>query len=355
MVVDGMGEGPRVAVFELGPVGPREVRVRVEAAGVCHSDLSLTNGTLQPDFPLVLGHEAAGVVVEAGPEVTGAAVGDPVVLNWSPACGECWFCARGEPWLCSAATGAASRARGSVGGVGLHVALGIGSLADEVVVDESAVVPLPAGLPFDLAALMGCAVLTGVGAVRNTARVQPGDSVVVVGVGGVGLSAVAGARWCGAEQVIAVDVGEAKAALAHQLGATDYVPAGPDAGKRIRALTGGRGADHALECVGTAATIRAAWGATRRGGQCVVVGVGRRDDPVTFTPMELYHFNRRLVSSVYGSSVPARDIALFAAAVQSGDLVLDGLITHRGTLDDVPAAFGRMRAGDGGRTVVRPG
>ena len=348
------GENGSIAVeeYQLPGLGPGDVRVRIRAAGVCHSDLSMTNGTLASQYPLVLGHEAAGQIVEIGSGVTSSGVGDAVVLNWSPGCGGCWFCLREEPWLCSEASGAASRPGGSLDGHPLHVALGIGALAEEVVVPEAAVVPLPAGVGFELGAVLGCAVLTGVGAVVNTARVAAGDSVVVFGIGGVGLSVLAGATAIGADPVIAVDVSADKEPLARALGATDFVLAGAEAGRRVRALTGGRGADHAFECVGTAATVRAAWSASRRGGQCVVVGIGRQDDPVLFTPMELYYFNRRLTSSMYGSSLPARDIPALAAQLASGRLVLDGLITDRVPLDAVPDAFDRLRAGVGGRLIA---
>ena len=194
---DGLVE---VVEIELPHVGTDDVLVRVKAAGVCHSDLSMTNGTLAPEFPVVLGHEAAGLVEEVGGAVSDVAVGDAVILNWSPSCGSCWFCEREQPWLCAAAKGDASRPGGRVGGRQLHAALGIGAFAEHLVVPRSAVVSMPAGLTYDLAALMGCAVLTGVGAVVNTADVRAGDAVAVLGVGGVGLCAIAGARWsCGAD------------------------------------------------------------------------------------------------------------------------------------------------------------
>ena len=190
--------------------GSLDVRVKIGAAGVCHSDLSMVNGTLAPSFPLVLGHEAAGTVVSVGDGVSRVVPGDAVVLNWAPACRACWHCAHGEPWLCANA-GGASTPRGSTSdGTPLHVTLGLGALAEEVVVPENAVIPVPAELPAEQAALLGCAVLTGVGAVRNTAAVRPGDAVLVLGLGGVGLSAVTAARAAGAGLIIAVDRATAK-------------------------------------------------------------------------------------------------------------------------------------------------
>jgi S-(hydroxymethyl)glutathione dehydrogenase/alcohol dehydrogenase len=340
-----------VESIELPPVGPQQVRVRIRAAGVCHSDLSMVNGTLSPQFPLVLGHEAAGVVAEVGGAVTGLAAGDQVVLNWSPACRSCWFCVRGEPWLCET-SGSASAPRGrTADGEPLHVTLGLGALAEEVVVDARAAIRVPAELAAPDAALLGCAVLTGMGAVRNTAGVRPGDAVAVIGLGGVGLSALLAARAAGAGPLIAVDVSPAKAELAEAAGATDFLLADAELTKRVRSLTGGRGVDHALECAGKAAGIMAAWKATRRGGRVTVVGIGRRDDYVQLNALEVFHTARTLRSSVYGECDPDRDLPGLAEAVLRG-LDLSSLITHRTGLDGAAEAFERMERGEGARTVV---
>jgi S-(hydroxymethyl)glutathione dehydrogenase / alcohol dehydrogenase len=353
LVVRDGGTTPAVAELRLPEVGPGQVRVRVRAAGVCHSDLSMVNGTIQPPYPLILGHEAAGEVVETGEHVTRAAVGDHVVLNWQPACRRCWFCANGEPWLCATSSGVAALENGTtLDGAPVHVALGLGAFAEQVVAPEHAVVRVPADLAYEQAALLGCSVLTGTGAVRNTARVAAGESVLVIGLGGVGLSVVAAARAAGAADVIAVDVSEAKKGLAEAAGATDFVVSSDALSKEIRVRTAGRGADHAFECVGRSATIRAAWRATRRGGQVTVVGMGANDDLVSLSALDIFSSARTLRSSVYGSADPDVEIPALAADVLSGALTLDHLITDRITLADVPAAFDRMARGEGARSVV---
>ncbi|MFI0793448.1 alcohol dehydrogenase catalytic domain-containing protein [Micromonospora rubida] len=354
LVARAVGEPPRVEDVDLPAPGPGQVRVEIRAAGVCHSDLSMVNGTVASPYPLVLGHEAAGVVVEVGDGVSRVVPGEQVVLNWAPPCRRCWHCGHGEPWLCErAGTPAVARGRTS-GGEQLHVTLGLGALAEQVVVPQHAVIPVPAELPMEVAALLGCAVLTGIGAVRRTARVAPGDSVAVVGLGGVGLSVVSAARAAGAGPVLAVDVSPAKAELALAAGATDFLVADESLSRAVRALTAGRGVDHAVECVGRGSTIRAAWRATRRGGQVIVVGMGGKDDIVSLSAMDIFHSARTLRSSVYGSSDPDRDVPELARAVLDGTLDLGFLITDRTTLDGAAEAFARMARGEGARTVVVP-
>ncbi len=353
VVAQGPDTAPRVTDIEPAELGERDVRVRIAAAGVCHSDLSMVNGTLSPQFPLVLGHEASGTVVETGTATHRFAVGDRVVINWAAACRSCWFCRQGEPWLCSAAEGVVSPPAGRMSdGDPLHACMGIGAFAEEVVLPEGSLVPLPEGVPLDVGALMGCSVLTGVGAVRNSARVRAGESVLVVGLGGIGLSAVLGARQAGAGPIIAVDLAADKEPVAMAAGADHFLGYDAKLAKRVRALTGGRGADHAFECVGKAATIRTAWQAARRGGRCTVVGVGAADDEVTFSALELFHFARNLDSSVYGACDPERDIPMLAEQVRLGRLDLETLITHRIGIDGVEEAFERMRSGRGVRSVI---
>ncbi|MPZ63396.1 MAG: alcohol dehydrogenase catalytic domain-containing protein [Propionibacteriales bacterium] len=344
---------PEVRDVELRGLGPRDVRVKIAAAGVCHSDLSMFNGTLAPQFPLVLGHEAAGTVAEVGGAVEGLEPGDRVVLNWAPSCQSCWFCRHDEPWLCSATEGVISTPFGRLADqADVYGCLGVGAFAEEIVQPANAVIPLPDGVPLDVAALLGCAVLTGVGAVRNTAGVRLGDSVLVLGLGGVGLATLAAARLVGAAPIIAADVVPEKEELAREAGATHFLVSESKLARQVRGLTEGRGVDHAFECVGTSATIRLAWQSARRGGKCTVVGVGGRDDEVRFNPLELHHFARTLTSSVYGSTNPQRDIPMLAEQVEFGRLQVASLITHRIGLDDVADAFDRMRSGHGARSLI---
>ncbi|MFC4147141.1 zinc-binding dehydrogenase [Micromonospora mangrovi] len=351
LVSRGPGAPLRVEQVRLPAPGPGELRIRIRAAGICHSDLSMVDGTLAPAYPLVLGHEATGVVVEAGPGAT-PEVGTPVVLNWAPACRSCWFCRHDEPWLC-VANAAPAVARGETAdGTPLHVTLGLGALAEEVVVPAHAAVPVPAGLPPEQAALLGCAVLTGTGAVRNTARVAAGESVAVIGLGGVGLAVLTAARAAGATPILAVDVAEAKRELALAAGATDFLRSDDQLSKQVRARTEGRGVDHAFECVGRSATIRAAWRITRRGGAVTVVGMGGKDDLVSLAALDIFHSARTLRSSVYGSADPDREVPELARSVDAGTLDLRPLVSGTLGLDEAPAAFDRLARGEGARWVV---
>ncbi|UNO42922.1 Zn-dependent alcohol dehydrogenase [Streptomyces sp. MST-110588] len=353
-VLPAVGAPLEIADIALPDPGPGRIRVRLAAAGVCHSDLSLSNGTLRQPAPAVLGHEGSGTVTAVGEGVTTVAPGDRIVLNWAPSCGNCHFCGLGEPWLCAAAGAAAATpyATRAADGSALYPGLGTAAFAEETVVPARAALPLPDGVPLADAALLGCAVLTGWGAVHHAARVRAGESVVVLGAGGVGLATLRAARVAGAGELIAVDVSPEKEALARSAGATDFLVAAEDTAKRVRALTGGYGADVAIECVGRAATIRTAWSATRRGGRTTVVGIGGQDEQVTFSALELFYFGRRLSGCVYGNSDPAADLPVIAGHVRSGAFDLSGLVTERIGLEDIPAAFDAMRAGRGGRALV---
>ncbi|MGW0735729.1 Zn-dependent alcohol dehydrogenase [Streptomyces sp. NPDC002851] len=346
------------APLELGEIdlpepGPGQVRVRLAAAGVCHSDLSLSNGTMRVPTPCVLGHEGAGTVVAVGEGVTHVAPGAGVVLNWAPSCGSCHPCTLGEVWLCAQAlTGAASVYARRADGTELYPGLNVAAFAEETVVAANCVLPVPDGVPLADAALLGCAVLTGYGAVHHSARVRAGESVAVFGVGGVGLATLQAARIAGAERIVAVDVSPEKEALARAAGATEYVVASETTAKDIRKLTDGQGADVAVECVGRAATIRTAWESTRRGGRTTVVGIGGKDQQVTFNALEIFHWGRTLSGCVYGNSDPERDLPILAEHVRAGRLDLSSLVTERIGLDGIPAAFENMLAGKGGRALV---
>jgi S-(hydroxymethyl)glutathione dehydrogenase/alcohol dehydrogenase len=353
-VLPAVGSPLGIAEIELPEPGPGQVRVRLAAAGVCHSDVSLSNGTLRQPVPAVLGHEGAGTVTAVGEGVTAVAPGDRVVLNWAPSCGACHFCGLGEPWLCAnAAAGAAHPyAKRPDDGSELYPGLGTAVFAEETVLAANAVLPLPEGVPLAEAALLGCAVLTGYGAVHHVTRLRAGESLAVFGVGGVGLAVLQAARIAGARPLVAVDVSPEKEAPARAAGATDFLLASGETAKQIRKLTGGYGADAAIECVGRAETIRTAWSATRRGGRTTVVGIGGKDQQVTFNALELFHFARTLTGCVYGNCNPAEDLPVLAEHVRAGRLDLGGLVTERIGLDGVPAAFEAMRAGRGGRALV---
>ncbi|WP_030193111.1 Zn-dependent alcohol dehydrogenase [Streptomyces sp. NRRL S-87] len=352
-VLPAVGSPLEITEIVLPEPGPGQVRVRLAAAGVCHSDLSLTNGTMRVPVPAVLGHEGAGTVVSVGEGVTHVAPGDGVVLNWAPSCGACHHCGIGEVWLCAnALTGVGAVHARTADGTELHPGLNVAAFAEETVVAANCVLPAPEGIPLTEAALLGCAVLTGYGAVHHNARVRAGESVAVFGVGGVGLAALQSARIAGAGPIVAVDVSPAKEELARAAGATDFVLASDTTAKDIRALTGGRGADVAIECVGRAATIRTAWDSTRRGGRTTVVGIGGKDQQVTFHALEIFHFARTLSGCVYGNTDPARDLPVLAEHIRAGRLDLGSMVSDRITLDGIPAAFDAMLAGKGGRSVV---
>jgi S-(hydroxymethyl)glutathione dehydrogenase/alcohol dehydrogenase len=353
-VLNAPGESLRLSELDLPEPGPGQVRVRIAATGVCHSDLSLARGTLRQSMPAVLGHESAGTVVSVGQGVTSTEPGARVVLCWAPPCGSCWFCSQGEPWLCAHASDAAAAPYATVEGQDVYPGLSTGGFAEETVVAERAVLPVPDGVPLEHAALVGCAVMTGVGAVLNTARVREGQSVLVVGLGGVGLSVVQGARLAGAGRIIAVDRSADKLALALATGATDVLEAGGELAKQVRGLTDGRGADHAFDCVGLAETIRSSWSSTRRGGVTTVVGIGGKDSQVSFSPLELFHFARTLQASVYGSTDPLTDIPRILDLAAEGRLDLAALVTGTVGLDGIDGAFADMAAGRGARTLVVP-
>lgn len=342
----------------LAPPGPGELLVRVRAAGLCHSDLSVIDGSRPRVMPMALGHEAAGEVVETGPGVDGFAPGDHVVLAFVPVCGTCDFCAAGRAALCE--PGAAANAAGTLLGgarrlsdadaADVHHHLGVSAFADHVVVSAASAVCVDDDLPFELAALFGCAVLTGVGAALHATAIAPGDTVVVFGLGGVGLAAVMGAVHAGA-QVIAVDRVPDKLALALEVGAAHAVPADADVVDVVRELTRG-GAAHAIETVGSAVVLEQAYRATRRGGTTVTVGLPRPDQLLAIPAVSLVAEERTLKGSYLGSCVPSRDIPRFIEMFRAGTLPVDRLLTHRLSLDELNQGFDRLARGEGIRQVV---
>ncbi len=339
----------------LRNVGPSDVRVRIEVTGVCHSDLSLARGVIAQELPAVLGHEACGTVVEVGSEVKDLDVGQRVVLLWLSTCGVCFYCERGEGHLCvQGALRSKDPYAVDAEGNYIYPGLTVGSFAEQTVVPRNAVLPVPDDIDSADAALLGCAVTTGVGAVVKTAEVEPNSSVMIIGLGGVGMSAVQGARLAGASLIIAVDRSPAKAEQAKQAGAHHFFVAGDELKSSVRSLTDKRGVDYAFDCVGSAATIREAWSLSRRGGSTFVVGVGKKDDLVTFSALELFHFARSLTGCVAGSIDAKRDLTEFYDWLREGKLDLKQLVTGHGKLEDIESAFNRMSQGEGLRTLIRP-
>lgn len=346
--------GEPLEIAELEPDPPRAgwVSVRIAATGVCHSDLSIQNGTIPSPLPCVLGHEGAGIVEEVGEGVTDVAAGDHVILSWLVPCRRCDLCLRGRPELCvhgfdHAFAGPYAR----LGDTGVHAALGTATFAERSVVPASAAVRVDPDFPFEHAALVGCGVMTGVGAVVNTAHVGVGDTVAVVGCGGVGLAAMQGARLAGAERIVAVDVVAAKRADALRNGATDFVDGSAgDPVAAVLALTGG--VDHSLEVVGRSETIAQAYAMARRGGAVTIVGAGRFDDPVSFSTMGLMVDAKTIRGCVYGATDPHRDFPRVVRLAQQGRLDLEALVSRRIGLDDVNDAFAAMERAEVARSVI---
>jgi Zn-dependent alcohol dehydrogenase len=341
-----------------GP-GTGELLVRVRAAGLCHSDLSVIDGSRPRVMPMVLGHEAAGEVVETGPDTPGFIPGDAVVFAFVPSCGHCDYCADGRAALCEPGAKAnvagtllsgARRWRAADGGE-LHHHLGVSGFAEYTVVSARSAVRIARELPPQIAALFGCAVMTGVGAVINTARVAPGQSVAIFGMGGVGLAALLGAVAAGADPIVAVDVLPAKLELARSLGATHAVLAGPDAVAEIREATRG-GAAYAIETAGVEIALAQAYAATRRGGTTVTVGLPHPQKQFAISAVSLVAEERTVKGSYMGSAVPSRDLPRYIALYRAGRLPVDRLLTHTLRLDEINAAFDRLAAGAAVRQVV---
>ena len=347
--------------LELEGPGPGEVLVEVRAAGLCHSDLSVIDGSRPRVMPMALGHEAAGEVAEVGPGVASLTVGDHVVLAFVPACGHCGPCRRGRAALCE--PGAAANAKGTLlsgairfrdGSEPIHHHLGVSAFSDRIVVSERSAVKVPAELPPELAALFGCAVLTGVGAATRSAQIRPGESVAVFGLGGVGLAALLGALLAGAERVVGIDLMPEKLVLAERLGAAATVDAGEGCVEKVRELTDG-GAEVVIETVGSAAVLADAYAATRRGGRTVTVGLPDPSQMLEIPAVSLVAEERILRGSYLGSCVPAEDIPRFIALHAAGRLPVDSLLTGTLPLEEINEGFDRMASREGARqTVVLP-
>jgi S-(hydroxymethyl)glutathione dehydrogenase/alcohol dehydrogenase len=337
----------------LTPVGPADVRVKIKATGVCHSDLSVISGVLPMPLPLIPGHEGAGVVVEVGDHVTTVQPGDHVIINWTPACGQCSNCVGGQPFLCmtylvQSFTVPRFRFGGDSSAFGMA---GCGTWAEEIVVPWQGAIKVDSDVPYEVAALIGCGITTGVGAALNTAKVRPGSTVAVIGCGGVGLSVIQGARISGATTILAVDPLESKHELAKKVGATHAITPGELPGA-LGELTGGQGFDYGFEVVGKSASIMSAWQATRRGGDVIVVGAGAMDDMVPLSAFSLLFDGKRLLSSLYGEADVRRDFPFFANLWRAGKLDLDTMISSRIKLSDLNDAVQALKNGEVLRQIV---
>ncbi|MFF3056483.1 Zn-dependent alcohol dehydrogenase [Streptomyces sp. NPDC057909] len=331
--------------------GPGKVKLRVRATGLCHSDVSAMSGVLPQPAPFIPGHEGAGEVIDIGDGVTGLSAGDRVLVCWLPACGTCPACRRGQTQLClagfmNAGTPNFKRPDGDVFGFA-----GTGTFTEEVVVDAGCAVPIPDDVPFEIAALIGCGVTTGLGAAINTAQVEAGSSVAVIGCGGVGISTIQGARVQGAAQIVAVDPVGSRREAALRFGATEAVaPDGlADAKQRI---TAGEGFDYVFEVVGKSVTARTAYENTRRGGTLCIVGAGAMDDNFQVNMFELFFDEKRILPSMYGGGDVLRSYERAIALWRAGRIDLESMITHRVQLAEINDALDQMRTGEALRTCI---
>ena len=345
--------------IELDRPGEREALVQVKAAGLCHSDLSTINADRPRQMPMVLGHEAAGVVLECGPGIKDLAAGDHVVMVFAPSCGECIACKEGHPGRCEPgqkANGAGTLLNGAIrlhkGQEKVYHHVGVSAFAEYCVVNRGSLVKIDSALPFDEAALFGCAVLTGVGAALNTAQVFPGARTAVVGLGGVGLNALLGAQVAGASQVIAIDLHDDKLELAKQLGATDVVNAkDADAIQKVKDLTGG-GVDFGFEMAGSVQAMELAYRITRRGGTTVTAGLPHPDARWQLQHVNLTAEERTVKGSYVGSCVPPRDMPRYIELYRKGMLPVNKLMSDHIALDQINEGFDRLASGHTVRQIV---
>ena len=351
VVARAKGEPVTVEIIEVPDPGPGEVLVTVQACGVCHTDLHYREGAINDDFPFLLGHEAAGIVEEVGDGVTNVAVGDFVVLNWRAVCGQCRSCLRGRPWYCFATHNATQKM--TLGGVELSPALGIGAFAEKTLVAAGQATKVDPAAPPEVAGLIGCGVMAGLGAAMNTGGVGRGDSVAVFGCGGVGDAAIAGSRLAGAHTIIAVDIDDRKLDIARNFGATHTVNStNEDPIEAIRGLTRGNGVDVAIEAVGLPATYEQAFYSRDLAGTVVLVGVPNPEMKVELQMIEVFGRGGTLKSSWYGDCLPSRDFPMLIDLYLQGRLDLDRFVSETIALDEVEEAFHAMERGEVLRSVV---
>lgn len=340
-----------VSNMEVAEPGPGQVKMKIHATGVCHSDLSGLNGTIPMAVPFVLGHEGAGEIVAVGEGVSKVKVGDHAIVAWIPPCFDCERCLNGEPQLCLVGMAATAAPTLTMDGQPVSSFAGVGTFAEEIILPESAAIVIDDDVPWEIASLIGCAVTTGVGAAINTAKVRPGSSVVVFGAGGVGISVIQGARVAGAAEIVAVDLVDSKLEEAKKFGATHAVKP-DDLPALINSLTGGNGFDYAFEAIGNPVTIRAAFDAVRRGGTACIVGVGRFDQQVQFNAFELFFSEKKLIGSLYGSANVRTDFHRLLRLWKAGRLDLENMISRRIDLSEVNEAFDAMQKGEVIRQVI---
>ena len=351
VVARAQGEPVTIETIEVPDPGPGEVLVAVKACGVCHTDLHYREGAINDEFPFLLGHEAAGIVEEVGSDVTEVAVGDFVVLNWRAVCGQCRSCRRGRPWYCFATHNASQKM--TLDGVELSPALGIGAFAEKTLVAAGQATKVDPAAPPEVAGLVGCGVMAGLGAAMNTGNVGRGDSVAVFGCGGVGDAAIAGAHLAGAHTIVAVDLDDRKLEMAREFGATHTVNSSvEDPVEAIRAVTDGNGVDVAIEAVGLPVTYQQAFNARDLAGTVVLVGVPNPEATLELPMIEVFGRGGSLKSSWYGDCLPSRDFPMLIDLYLQGRLDLDRFVSERIALDEVEEAFHKMERGEVLRSVV---
>jgi S-(hydroxymethyl)mycothiol dehydrogenase len=353
VIARGKGEPVEVTTVLVPDPGPGEALVAVQACGVCHTDLHYREGGIGDEFPYLLGHEAAGVVEAVGDGVTGLSPGDFVILNWRAVCGQCRACRRGRPWYCFATHNAAQKMT-LADGTPLSPALGIGAFADKTLVAAGQCTRVDPAVPPEVAGLLGCGVMAGLGAALNTGQISRGDSVAVIGCGGVGDAAVLGARLAGARAIIAVDIDPRKLEWAREFGATHVINSREtDPVEQIRALTGGNGADVVIEAIGRPETYQQAFYARDLAGTVVLVGVPTPDMRLDLPLLDFFGRGGALKSSWYGDCLPERDFPMLTDLYLQGRLPLEKFVSETIALDAVETAFAKMERGEVLRSVVK--
>tara|TARA_R110000787_G_scaffold60478_4_gene137187 strand:- start:11644 stop:12747 length:1104 start_codon:yes stop_codon:yes gene_type:complete len=359
-VLRGVGQPFEIEELELAPPKENEVLVKTIASGICHSDYSVAHGILRSPFPVVLGHEGAGIVEAVGPSVTNVKPGDKVIASLSPSCGTCSMCKESKEYMCSqmgklltdcTQLDGTTRHK-TASGEDVYALCGVGSFGEYMIMPAGSAIKVPDDTPLETTCLIGCGVTTGTGAALNTANVQPGESTAVIGCGGVGLSIIQGCRIAGSPIIIAIDPMEEKRQLALELGATHAInPFEEDAEARVKELTGGVGVHYAFEALGRVETMAQTWNMIRPTGRCIIVGVAALDQSVKISAAGLLA-EYEIQGSCYGSSTPIKDIPHFVELYKSGELKLDQMITQRIGIAEINRAFEEMGRGEGARSVI---